>query len=325
MRFPISQPYQRSTFFVLLLTTAAMVGWGVVQHPNATIFIVTIASLSALGLLWLARNSRSHALIGGFLFLTILRPLPGLWEALVVGRIVDLVWLLLALLIIYQITGGGKRLLQIWRGSIWLLLMPVAVLISISAAILVVQQPVITRDFFELYRGPYYFLIILVVTQVTWSDKQLSKFLFKPLVVALWVSFAISILQSPLAPSREIIEYLYTPKGAKDIFVAISSASAGETFKLRTSGTFGNPNWYGVALAMVIPFLLAGWSIIGNRRLRLATLATAITALIFLGVTGSRTAIAAGILATLVYFLIALWDGCRTRGPSKTGYRGGIP
>ena len=100
-----------------------------------------------------------------------------------------------------------------------------------------------------------------------------------------------------------MVGFVYIPKSASDLPRAFTAGG-----DIRNSGTFANPNWYGVALAMVIPFLLAGFSGLGRLRLRAAIWLTSVTAFLFLGITGSRTALVAGILALGIYFLWSMRD-----------------
>ena len=118
---------------------------------------------------------------------------------------------------------------------------------------------------------------------------------------------------------RSLVGYVYTPKSASNIVSAFATGG-----KIRSSGTFANPNWYGVALAMVIPFLLAGFSGVGRLRLRTAIWLTSVSAFLFLGITGSRTALVAGIMALGIYFLWSMWDS-RKRTTRLQSTHDGVP
>ena len=142
-------------------------------------------SIVAAGLLlvvlpwfWLLRNWHLHAMIGGLLYLTILRPLPDGSSAFLYDRLLDGVWLLLVTAILgYQFLYKRERL-HIWSGGFWLLAGSVVVLVALPVGFLL-GQPVITRDFFELYRGPYYFLVLLLATQVVWDEENISQSFYK--------------------------------------------------------------------------------------------------------------------------------------------------
>ena len=195
--------------------------------------------------------------------------------------------------------------------------MTASVLVSLTAAVFFLGQPVIVRDLFELYRGPYYFLIFLVATQVSWDDRQLRDYFFKPLILALWIAFAVSVVQGLGPEPRSIVGYIYTPNSASDL--ASIFVPGGD---VRSSGTFANPNWYGVALAVVLPFLLAGFSGVGRLRLRAAIWLTGVAAFLFLGITGSRTALVAGLLALGIYLLWSMVDSRRTRTRLRLAHSG---
>ncbi len=306
MRIGITGTYLRQDLLALVLALvigASLVGMFVAQHPRVGAALIPVLVVGEIALLWIIKNHHARAIVGGLVFITILRPWPNVGNPFLTGRAVDLLWLFLAFIALIITTGGAQRLQRIWPGSYWLLAMTGSVLISLSVAVFFLGQPVIVRDLFELYRGPYYFLIFLVATQLTWNDRQLRDFFFKPLIIALWIAFAVSVLQGLGTELRSLVGNIYTPKSASNLASAFAAGG-----KIRSSGTFANPNWYGVALAMVIPFLLAGFSAASRLRLRAAIWLTSITAFIFLGITGSRTALVAGILALGIYFLWSMWD-----------------
>ena len=303
MRSPLAPralPLNHIGFLAMLVVAVYLVGSVAPYHPKATLAVAAILVIAELALLWLARNFHARALIGVLLFLTILRPLPNVGNPFVVGRAIDLLWLIFAVVALMLITDNGRRLSRGWRGGYWLLAMTAAVLVSLPVGAYILGQPIITRDLFELYRGPYYFLILLLATQVPWNDRQLASYFFKPFVVALWIAFAVSLVQG-LGP--DLVQYVYTPKATQSILIAVNEGTY-----IRNSGTFANPNWYGVALAVVLPFLLAGHSIMGYPRFRILIWLTSVSALIFLGISGSRTGLAAGVVAVAGYFLWSLWD-----------------
>ena len=303
MRNPLARralPLNHIGLLAALVAAVYLVGSVAPDQPRATLAVAAILVVVELGLFWLAKHFHARALIGGLLFLTVLRPLPNLGNPFLVGRAIDLLWLVLAFLVLMLITDVGRRLSRGWRGAYWLLAMTAAVLVSLSTGAYLLGQPIITRDLFELYRGPYYFLILLIATQVRWSDRQLTSYFFKPFVVALWIAFAVSLVQG-LGP--DLVQYVYTPKATQSILIAINEGTY-----VRNSGTFANPNWYGVALAVTLPFLLAGHSIVGHPRFRILIWLTSVSALLFLGISGSRTGLAAGVVAVAGYFLWSLWD-----------------
>ena len=276
-----------------------LVGAVVVQSPRIATLVVLLLAAALVAQLWLAKNTHAYGFVGFFVVLTILRPLPSVGNQLVVGRIMDAIWLVLAGILLMLITSDRSKLIRVWPGTYLLLLMSMLVVLSMSIGAFLFQQPVISRDFFELYRGPYYLLIFAVATQVSWSDRQLVRYFFKPLLIGFWIVFGISVVQGLGADFRSTVEYIYTTKGTNDITTALTAGT-----RVRNSGTFANPNWYGVALAVMFPFLLAGFTASGNRRLRLAIWLTPISAFFFLGISGSRTGVLAGILALFTYVLL---------------------
>ncbi|MCH7705682.1 MAG: hypothetical protein IIB33_01380, partial [Chloroflexi bacterium] len=261
--------------------------------------------LVALPWFWLSRNWHLHAMIGALLYLTILRPLPDVGSAFLYDRLLDGVWFLLVTAILgYQFVYKRRRL-RTWSGGFWLLAGTVVVLVSLLVGSLL-GQPIIIRDFFELYRGPYYFLVLLLATQVVWDDEDLGESFYKPLLAGLAIAFVVSVLQGLGGTGITIVSPIYTPKSAEPIFSAFSSyLGSGYGFYLQNSGTFGNPNWYGVALGVVLPFLMAGWFIRGRRWLRLAIWGTGIVAFAMICASGSRTGLFVGTLTVFGFF--GLW------------------
>lgn len=164
MRTGIARTYLRQDLLALMLALvvgASLVGMFVAQYPRVGAALVPVLVVGELALLWLLKNPHARAIVGGLVFITILRPWPNIGNPFLTGRTVDLLWLFLAFIALIITTGGARRLRRIWSGSYWLLAMTASVLISLTAAVFLMGQPVIVRDLFELYRGPYYFLIFL--------------------------------------------------------------------------------------------------------------------------------------------------------------------
>ena len=171
MRTGAIRTYLRQDLLALMLALvvgASLVGMFVAQHPRAGTVLVPLLIVGEIALLWLLKNPHARALVGGLVFLTILRPWPNIGDPSLTGRAMDLLWLFLAFIVLMTTTSSVWRLRRIWPGAYWLLAMTANVLISLAAAVFLLGQPVILRDLFELYRGPYYFLIFLVATRVTW-------------------------------------------------------------------------------------------------------------------------------------------------------------
>jgi len=290
---------------------------------------VVAGAIVAAGLLlvvlpwfWLSRNWHLHAMIGGLLYLTILRPLPDVSSAVLYDRLLDVVWFLLVTAIFgYQFLYKRRRLL-IWSGGFWLLAGFVGVGVSIWVGAQM-GQPVIARDFFELYRGPYYFLVLLLATQVAWDDEDISQSFYRPLLAALSIAFVISVIQGLGGTGTMIVSPIYTPKSVEPFLAAFSSdLGSGNGFYLRNSGTFGNPNWYGVALGLVLPFLMAGWFIRGRRWLRFTIWGVVVVTYAMICVSGSRAGLFIGTLT--VYGFFGLWVLESWKRPSITSVAPGV-
>ena len=278
-------------------------------------FLGAILVLGGIPLLWLSRSRSHYALVGVLLFLTILRPLPEVSNAFLYDRLLDVGWLLLVMAILgYRIFIERKRPWA-WSASYWLLAGTLVLMVSLPVGALL-GQPVVLRDFFEFYRGPYYFLVLLLATQVGWREENLLDFLYKPLLIALFFTFAISVMQGLGDWGESLVSYVYTPKFAEPFNLAFSnSVSQGSGFFfLINSGTFANSNWYGVSLGIMMPFLMAGLFATGRRRLRAAIWVTTVVAFLMIVIAGSRTGLFLGTVAVFGYF--GLWLLEARRRPS---------
>ena len=302
---------------VVLVTSFAL-------HIVAGTIVAAGFLLVAVPWFWLSRNWHLHAMVGGLLYLTILRPLPNVDSAYLYDRLVDGVWFLLVIAILgYQFAYKRRRLL-IWSGGFWLLAGFVVVLVSLSVGAQM-GQPVIARDFFELYRGPYYYFVLLLATQVAWNDEDISQSFYRPLLAALSIAFVISVIQGLGETGITIVSPIYSPKSVEPFLTAFSSSShlgSGNGFYLRNSGTFGNPNWYGVALGVVVPFLMAGWFIRGRRWLRFTIWGVVVVAYAMICISGSRAGLFIGTLT--VYGFFGLWVVESWKRPSITNVGPGV-
>ena len=281
-------------------------------YPAAGMVVGTILVLGGIPLLWLSGNRRIYAVIGGLLFLTILRPLPDVGDSFLYDRLLDAGWFLLVTAILgYRLVIKRKRL-RAWSASYWLLAGTLVLMVSLPVGALL-GQSVILRDFFEFYRGPYYFLVLLLATQVGWSDENLLEFLHTPLLVALFFTFAISVMQGLGDWGESLVSNVYTPRYSESFYDAFSnSVSQGPGFFfLSNSGTFANPNWYGVSLGIMTPFLMAGLFVTGRRRLRAAIWVTVVVAFLMIVIAGSRTGLFMGTLAVFGYFGLWLFEAWR--------------
>ena len=295
-----------------LLAAFVLVAGLALLYPAAGMFLGGLLVLGGIPLLWLSRNRSHYALVGVLLFLTILRPLPEVSNYFLHDRLLDVGWLVLVVAILaYRFVNERKRP-RAWSASYWLLAGTLVVMVSLPVGALL-GQPVVLRDFFEFYRGPYYFLVLLLATQVGWSDDNLLEFLYKPLLIALFFAFAISILQGLGDWGTSLVSNLYTPKFAEPFRNAFSnSGSQGSGFFFSiNSGTFANSNWYGVSLGIMMPFLMAGLFATGHRRLRAAILITAVVAFLMIVIAGSRTGLFLGTVAVFGYCGLWLFEAWR--------------
>ena len=295
----------RGRYILLAIGLLAVLVISFAVQVVAGVIVAAGLLLVALPWFWLSRNWHLHASIGALLYLTILRPLPDIGNEFLYDRLLDGAWFLLVTAMLGYQFAYKRRRLHIWSGSFWLILGSVVVIVSILVGGLL-GQPVIARDFRELYRGPYYFLVIVAATQVAWDDEDLGGSLFVPLLAGLSIAFLVSVVQNLGGAGIEIVSPIYTPNSAESVFNAFSSHyGSGYGFYLQNSGTFANPNWWGVALGVLLPFLMAGWFMRGRRRLRIMILGTGVVAFALICASGSRTGLFVGTLAVFGFF--GLW------------------
>ena len=295
-----------------LLAALIVVAGLALLYPAAGMFLGALLVLGGIPLLWLSRNRSHYALVGGLLFLTILRPLPEVSNYFLYDRLLDVGWLFLVVAILgYRFLNERKRP-RAWSASYWLLAGTLVGMVSLPLGALL-GQPVVLRDFFEFYRGPYYFLVLLLATQVGWSDDNLLEFLYKPLLAALFFAFAVSVLQGLGDWGTSLVSNVYTPKFAEPFYRAFSNPvgyGSGFFFSVN-AGTFFNPNWYGVSLGIIMPFLMGGLFATGRRRFRAAIWIAAAIAFLMIVIAGSRTGLFIGTVAVFGYFGLWLLEAWR--------------
>lgn len=280
------------------------------MHPTAGMILGTILVLGGIPLLWLSRSRRIYALIGVLLFLTILRPLPDVSNPWIYDRLIDAGWFLVVVAILGYRFVIQRNWPRVWSASSWLLAGTLVLMVSLPVGSLL-GQPVILRDFLEFYRGPYYFLVLLLATQVGWSDENLLEFLHKPLLIALFFAFAVSIIQGLGDWGESFVSNVYTTRSTEPFYDAFTNAVGRREsgfFFLINAGTFANPNWYGVSLGIMTPFLMAGLFATGHRGLKTAIWVTAVVAFLMIVIAGSRTGLFMGTVAVFGYFGLWLFE-----------------
>ena len=299
-----------------LLVAVGLVAVLALVHPESAMLLAAMLVLVVAPFLWLFRHHQAYAFVGALLFLTILRPLPSFIDSDGIAvpsglydRLLDLVWILFVVAALaYWILGRHKRL-RVWPASYWLLAGTLAVMLSIAGAGLW-GRGIVLRDLFELYRGPYYFLILLLAAQVAWDDEKLSRFLYKPFLAALLVVSAVTVIQGLDDWGASFVSAVYTPRFTESFFETFTNpiGSGSGSFFLINAGTFANSNWFGVALGLMMPFLMAGLFLRSSRSLRAVVWVATIATFAMILVAGSRAGLAMGTFSVFAYFLLWVWD-----------------
>ena len=245
-----------------------------------------LLSLLVVAVVWFTLGSLvdPYSAVGNFLLLTLLRPLPSVFGSpYVVGRLIDAIWLGFAFVLLgISARSQTNGRMVAWKTFGWLFVFAVTSLVSLVAASFVQGQDVVPRDFFELYRMPYYYIVFLIAARLSWPKEELIKHFFRPMLIGIWVMVFISALQmNPFLNAA--LEQVYTLKSA-----LLSDTVYG--FRLRNCGTFSNPNYFGVGLALLIPFLFSSFYLFDSHLSRLLCALSTIAAFGLVVSTGSRTA-----------------------------------
>lgn len=315
---------KKSNIILRLILAAPLLSLSAIfLHYNSLIFSAALALAGIItALSWLIKLNEPRSFIGFLILLTLVRPMPKLGNSLISGRLVDAVWFIIAILVFIISIELNRQKPKFWSSIVWLIIMTLSITFSIFNAVVVMQQDFVFRDLFELYRGPYYILILLLSSRIPWTGNQLRKYFYEPLLVGIWLVFAISVMQGFRGWAGSLIEIIYSPKSMG--YNVLDLLSSGTSLRIRNSGSFGNPNYYAVVLAITIPFLFAAFYMVHKTLSRFVLIITIIISFIFLLSTGSRTGWIAAIISITSYFLWSMLSKYkrlynRVRGTKKTG------
>jgi len=293
---------QRRVWASALLPAGALLGFlaagCAVSEPAVTFAAAAVILAISAAAGFVRRTVSPHALLGAFLLLTILRPLPSVrGDPFVVGRSVDALWLALALAIAVTSSrrAPGAGYVTVWAPGLWLIILTLITGLSTALGSLVPGKTIVLRDLFEMYRWPYYLLVLALASHARWSADQIDVHFIKPLLLGIYVETAITLLQLPQTGYlRSTLEYLYTLK--------YSSAGGAGVLRLHLNGTFANANFMGVALATLLPFVISAFAVAHDAHSRMvASGAIACNCGLILA-SGSRTGWVAALIAASLYF-----------------------
>ncbi|MCF7804202.1 MAG: hypothetical protein K9N46_07935 [Candidatus Marinimicrobia bacterium] len=221
---------------------------------------------------------------------------------------IDAIWGLLVIYFYFKVTFNTKTKIRISKNSKILLTISIITIISLTLANISQNRIVLFSDFLESYRYFYYFLVLNAGFQLNWTKDTLERYLISPIIVAVIISGAISILAALSPLLAKYISKIYLLKSTYGL-PELQSISG--PFRIRISGTFGNPNHYGVALNIVLPFLFY------RAKLKTENLEKAIYYLLILFnliliiSTGSRTAMV-GAIIQLPFLSMINYKGSRS-------------
>ena len=231
-------------------------------------------------------------------FFTILRPFPYIsGMEFLVKRGIDCIWLLLVLYFYYEVGKKNNFKFNIFPLSYFFLIMAFIGLISTINALLFLDVNTVFSDIFEVYRWVYYFLVINMAFQIRWNHYLFNRYLVQATIAALSLVFVItyaSLFNTDLNQFFSVFYYFKTQSSWSDY--------------VRVSGTFTNPNFFGVFLVFALSVISLG-GVMETYKKYLYIILT--IGLVFL--TGSRTGIF-GAFAILTYaiFIVGKYSSWRS-------------
>ena len=233
-----------------------------------------------------------HLLVGVLLFLTIVRPLPQIGNPFVVARVLDAIWFVFvvgALLV----TSARVRIQSTFPNPpLCLIALFMATVLSLGWGGLILNREVVLRDFFELYRAPYYLLVFLLAARLQWSNWHLRRYFYLPLILATLFSGVVAISQGFDGILGSMTRMVYSPKTGGDVSRLLEGLLSEGSVRLRNCGTFGNPNYFGVIMAIIIPILVSGYAAATSKCQRFVLTVTLMLAILLELTSGARTGIA---------------------------------
>lgn len=249
------------------------------------------------------------SLFGWFLVLTMIRPYPfAAYYPVLSGRIVDLVWFFLAGFFLFCYIPLKRNKM----GAVlifWMVAIMYSTIISLYLAAVFFNNNVIIQDLFELYRMPYYLLVLTFSMQFKWSRKDILRYFVRPMIIGVGLMMLVSFLQMQRYSSmiKEILGYVYYLKTTAFVILPYGR------FYMRNNGTFANPNYFSVALVILIPFIAASYSLSHSLRYCFIIAACLFFAFFMLITTGSRSGWAAMMMSFVIYVMLAIAERFRKK------------
>jgi hypothetical protein len=214
-----------------------------------------------------------------------------------VKRGIDFIWLLLILYFYYEVSKKNNFKFNVFRLSYLFLIMAFISLVSTINALFFLDVNIVFSDIFEAYRWVYYFLVINMAFQIKWNHYLFNRYLVQATIAALSVVFIItyaSLFNANLNQFFSAFYYFKTQSLWSDY--------------VRVSGTFTNPNFFGVFLVFALSVITLG-GVMETYKKYLYILLT--IGLVFL--TGSRTGmIGAFAIFTYVFIMVEKYSSWKS-------------
>ena len=276
-----------------------LVAWLVIRQPTLGSLLVVLVISILLGIAvffgWdgiLALKRVLVALLGAAILFPYIRLPAGIPDVRPELIIILTAWGLL--LLGYLATGHPIRLRRCPAYK-WFGLVGFSIVLSMAHASFLSGQPLIGRDFWELAKVFFYFLLFAFVASLSISPTSLKRY-YKFALIVLILSALFGFLQYiDFGGINRVVSPYYAPTQMRGLLV-----------HGRITGTTGNPNEFGALMVLAASLALSGGLFFQERKLRMLCWGTLPVFGLALVLTLSRSALVALILAGVTVLFLFL-------------------
>jgi hypothetical protein len=215
-------------------------------------------------------------------------------------KIIDIVWFIL-IIGFYLILFLRQKKIRVEKSSYFFLILFFFSVLSLASSLTLLDRNIILIDLLSLFLFPLYFLTFNAAYQLNWDDESFKKYFFRPFILAFICSACVTLSSAVFPTIGSFFSKIYYFKSS----YSLNGIYLSESFRIRISGTFGNPNFYGVVLNFIFPFLFAK---LKSTNYSLQYVLLVVVNILLIIFTGSRTAVA-GLLIQFFIFTILTVKG----------------
>ncbi len=249
------------------------------------------------------KRERMNFLFSWFLLLTMLRPYPvAASNFSLSGRIVDAVWFVIVLVFLFRLAPWrkvGKDAFPL----LWMMLVMLSMIISIVVSTFIMGTVVI-RDVFEFYRVPYYFMVLFFSAQFIWSGETVTRYIVRPILYALVVMVIVSLIDmfnhGGLLGNFVSLVYYMKSQGFAHL--------PGGMYYFRSCGTFANPNYFAVALMIMMVFLMSSYSLVSGFKAKALVSMGVFVSFVMVLSSGSRSGMVVVVMSFIIYLFLKIFE-----------------